>query len=42
LYELKNLFKGLVLGDKRKATASVDDIVASSTSYSEKIRAYAF
>jgi 2-polyprenyl-3-methyl-5-hydroxy-6-metoxy-1,4-benzoquinol methylase len=40
LYKLKNLFKGLVLGDKRKATASVDDIVASSTSHSEKIRAY--
>jgi len=40
LYELRNLVKGLVLGDKRKATAYVDDIVASSTSYSEKIRAY--
>jgi SAM-dependent methyltransferase len=41
LYELRNLVKGLVLGDKRKATAYVDDIVAGSTSYSEKIRAYA-
>jgi hypothetical protein len=40
-YELSNLVKGLVLGDKRKATAYVDDIVASSTSYSEKLRAYA-
>ena len=41
LYKLRNLVKGLVLGDKRKATAYVDDIVAGSTSYSEKIRAYA-
>jgi len=41
LYELRNLVKGLILGDKRKATAYVDDIVAGSTSYSEKIRAYA-
>jgi hypothetical protein len=41
LYELRNLVKGLVLSDKRKATAYVDDIVAGSTSYSEKIRAYA-
>jgi SAM-dependent methyltransferase len=40
LYKLRNLFKGLVLGDKRRATACVDDIVASSTSYSERIRAY--
>jgi 2-polyprenyl-3-methyl-5-hydroxy-6-metoxy-1,4-benzoquinol methylase len=40
LYKLRNLFKGLVLGDKRKAIASVDDIIASSTSRSEKIRAY--
>jgi len=40
LYKLRNLFKGLVLGDKRKAAASVDDILASSTSRSEKIRAY--
>jgi 2-polyprenyl-3-methyl-5-hydroxy-6-metoxy-1,4-benzoquinol methylase len=40
LHKLRNLVKGLVLGDKRKATAFVDDIVASSTSYSEKIRAY--
>jgi len=40
LYKLRNLIKGLVLGDKRKATASVEDIVASSTSYSERIRAY--
>jgi SAM-dependent methyltransferase len=40
LYRLRNLVKGLVIGDKRKATASVDDIVASSTSHSEKIRAY--
>jgi SAM-dependent methyltransferase len=40
LHKLRNLIKGLVLGDKRKATAFVDDIVASSTSHSEKIRAY--
>ncbi|MFZ8861095.1 MAG: class I SAM-dependent methyltransferase [Thermocrinis sp.] len=40
LHKLRNLVKGLVLGDKRKAIAFVDDIVASSTSYSEKIRAY--
>ena len=40
LYRLRNLVKGLVLGDKRKATAFVDDIVAGSTSYSERIRAY--
>ena len=40
LYKLRNLFKGLVLGDKRRATACVNDIVASSTSYSERIRAY--
>jgi hypothetical protein len=40
LHKLRNLVKGLVLGDKRKATAFVDDIVARSTSYSEKIRAY--
>jgi SAM-dependent methyltransferase len=40
LYKLRNLVKGLVLGNKRKAFACVDDIVASSTSYSDKIRAY--
>jgi hypothetical protein len=40
LCELRNLVKGLVLSDKRKATAYVDDIVAGSTSHSEKIRAY--
>jgi 2-polyprenyl-3-methyl-5-hydroxy-6-metoxy-1,4-benzoquinol methylase len=40
LYKLRNLVRGLVLGDKRKATAYVDDIVASSTSPSERIRAY--
>jgi hypothetical protein len=40
LHKLRNLVKGLVLGDKRKVTACVDDIVASSTSHSEKIRAY--
>jgi 2-polyprenyl-3-methyl-5-hydroxy-6-metoxy-1,4-benzoquinol methylase len=39
-HKLRNLVKGFVLGDKRKATAHVDDIVASSTSYAEKIRAY--
>jgi SAM-dependent methyltransferase len=40
LHKLRYLVKVLVLGDKRKATAYVDDIVASSTSYSERIRAY--
>jgi len=40
LYKLRNLVKGLVLGNKRKAFACVDDIVASSTSHSEKTRAY--
>jgi len=40
LYNIKNIVKVLVLGNKRKAIACVDDIVASSTSHSEKIRAY--
>jgi SAM-dependent methyltransferase len=39
-YNLRNLLKSMVLGDRKKAVAYVDDIVASSTSHSEKIRAY--
>jgi len=39
-YNLRNLLKSMVLGDKKRAGAYVDDIVASSTSHSEKIRAY--
>ncbi len=40
-YNIRNSLKSMVLGDIKKAGAYVDDIVASSTSYSEKIRAYA-
>jgi 2-polyprenyl-3-methyl-5-hydroxy-6-metoxy-1,4-benzoquinol methylase len=39
-YNLRNLLKSMVLGDRKRAGAYVDDIVASSTSHSEKIRAY--
>ena len=39
-YNLRNLLKSIVLGDRKRAVAYVDDIVASSTSHSEKIRAY--
>jgi hypothetical protein len=39
-YNLRNLLKSIVLGDRKRASAYVDDIVASSTSHSEKIRAY--
>jgi hypothetical protein len=39
-YNLRNSLKSMVLGDRKRASAYVDDIVASSTSHSEKIRAY--